>query len=112
MIDPSVRADFPILERSIHGMPMTYLDSASTSLKPRCVLDAIRRYYEESTSNVHRSTHPLGEAATEEYEGARCQVARFLHAQPDEIVFVRNATEAINLVAMGLRLSPEDEVLI
>jgi cysteine desulfurase/selenocysteine lyase len=112
MIDPAIRDEFPILKRSIHGMPMAYMDSASTSLKPRCVLEAIRRYYEESTANVHRSTHPLGEAATEAFEEARCQAARFLHAQPDEIVFVRNATEAINLVAMGLGLRRDDEVLI
>lgn len=91
---------------------MTYLDSASTSLKPRCVLEAIRKYYEESTANVHRSTHPFGETATLGYENARSRVAHFLNARPDEIVFVRNTTEAVNLVALGLRLDKDDEILI
>lgn len=110
MID--VREEFPILRRKINDIPITYLDSASTSLKPRCVLDAIRRYYEESTANVHRSTHPLGEAATLGYENARDRVAHFLNARPDEIVFVRNTTEAVNLVALSLRLEKDDEILI
>lgn len=112
LIDPAVREEFPILSRKIHDMPMTYLDSASTSLKPRCVLDAIRKYYEESTANVHRSTHPLGEEATLGYEDARNRAAHFINARPDEIVFVRNTTEAVNLVALSLRLEKDDEILI
>lgn len=112
MIEPSIREEFPILSRKIHDLPMTYLDSASTSLKPRCVLAAIRRYHEEFTSNVHRSTHLLGEEATLGYEEARDRVARFLNARPDEVVFVRNTTEAINLVALGLGFGREDEIVI
>jgi cysteine desulfurase/selenocysteine lyase len=104
-----VRAEFPILQRT---PPVIYLDSASTSLKPRCVLEAIRRYHEEFTANVHRTTHPWGEQATLHYEEARAQVARFLRGRPDEVVLLRNTTEAINLVAMGLGLGREDEILI
>ncbi len=111
-MDPAIRAEFPMLRRLVHDMPMVYLDSASTSLKPRSVLEAIRFYHEEITANVHRSTHPLGEAATLHYEGARGCVAQFLGGRPDELVFVRNTTEAINLVAMGLGLKEEDEILI
>lgn len=112
MIDPTIRSTFPILDRRINGMPIVYLDSASTSLKPRTVTDAIRRYHEEFTANVHRSTHHFGEEATLAYEEARNRVARFVNARPDEIVFVRNATEAINLVASGLELGGDDEVVI
>lgn len=112
MIDPAIRREFPLLERRINGRPIVYLDSASTSLKPRCVLEAIRRYYEESTANVHRSTHHLGEETTIAYEGARDRIARFINARPDEIVFVRNATEAINLVALGGAWQADDEIVI
>ncbi|MBI4179887.1 cysteine desulfurase [bacterium] len=108
----SIRSEFPILNQTIHGMPVTYLDSASTSLKPRCVLEAIRKYYEEATANVHRSTHLFGETATQGYEDARNRAAHFLNARPDEIVFVRNTTEAVNLVALSLRLEKDDEILI
>jgi cysteine desulfurase / selenocysteine lyase len=99
--DPHVvRRDFPILERRINGRPLVYLDSASTSQKPAVVLDAIDRYYREYNANVHRGIYTIGEEATAAYERARVQVGRFINA-PDshEIVFTRNATEAINLVA-------------
>jgi cysteine desulfurase/selenocysteine lyase len=99
--DPNVvRRDFPILERRINGRPLVYLDSASTSQKPAVVLDAIDRYYREYNANVHRGIYTIGEEATAAYERARVQVGRFINA-PDshEIVFTRNATEAINLVA-------------
>ena len=95
-----VRRDFPILEREINGCPLVYLDSASSSQKPRVVIDAVDRYYREYNANVHRGIYTIGEESTAAYERARVQVARFINA-PDshEIVFTRNATEAINLVS-------------
>ena len=96
----AIRADFPIFERLINGRPMAYLDSAATSLKPRVVIEAVDGYLRRYSANVHRGIYTIGEEATTAYEAARVKVARFLNA-PDEhaIVFVRNATEAINLVA-------------
>ena len=115
--DPArARAEFPILSRSVHGKPLVYLDNAATTQKPRQVLDAIRRYYEEENANVHRGVHLLSELATKAYEGARARVGRFLGtSDPAEIVFVRGATEAVNLVAQTFgraRLSAGDEVLV
>ncbi len=100
-LDPvALRADFPIFERDFDGRPVAYLDTAATSLKPRSVIEAVDGYNARYTANVHRGIYRLGEEATAAYEGAREKVARFIGA-PDrhEIVFVRNATEAINLVA-------------
>ena len=100
-LDPvALRADFPILREEIHGHPLVYLDSASTSQKPVAVIDAVADYYREYNANVHRGIYTIGEKATAAYEAARVKVARFINA-PDshEIVFTRNATEAINLVA-------------
>ncbi|HXI82287.1 MAG TPA: cysteine desulfurase [Verrucomicrobiae bacterium] len=96
----SLRRDFPILEQEINGHRLVYLDSASTSQKPRVVLEAIDTYYREYNANVHRGIYTIGEKATAEYERARAKVGRFINT-PDahEIVFTRNATEAINLVA-------------
>ena len=99
--DPErIRADFPILERKIHGHPLVYLDSASTSQKPQVVIDAVDTFYREYNANVHRGIYEIGERSTAAYERARVTVAKFIGA-PDshEIVFTRNATEAINLVA-------------
>jgi cysteine desulfurase/selenocysteine lyase len=94
-----VRADFPILERTIGGHRLVYLDSAATAQKPRQVLDAVRLFYERSNANVHRSIHTLGEEATELYESARDRVRAFLGARRrEEIVFTKGTTEAINLV--------------
>lgn len=98
----SLRADFPILRREIAGRPLIYLDSAATSLKPRCVIDAVTRFYTDYTSNVHRAVHTLSEEATEGYEGARETVARFINADAREVAFVRNSTEAINIVAYSM----------
>src|SRR5260221_11060959 len=100
-LDPrEIRADFPILQTKVHGQPLIYLDSASTSQKPRPVLEAIDTYYREYNANVHRGIYEIGERATAAYEGARAKVARFINApNAHEIVFTRNATEAINLVA-------------
>ena len=106
------RADFPLLARTVDGRPIVYLDSASTAPKPRCVIDAVTRCYREFTANVHRGVHVLSEEATEAYEGARAEIASFLNASPAEIVFTRGSTEGINLVANGLRLAPEDEVVL
>ena len=101
VLDPQVlRADFPILRREINGHPLVYLDSASTSQKPDLVIDAVSDYYREYNANVHRGIYTIGEEATAAYEAARAKVAGFINA-PDshEIVFTRNATEAINLVS-------------
>ncbi len=100
-LDPvALRRDFPILDQEINGHLLTYLDSASTSQKPRVVIDAVADYYREYNANVHRGIYTIGEKATAAYERARATVAQFINA-PDshEIVFTRNATEAINLVA-------------
>ncbi len=106
------RQDFPLLARELDGVPITYLDSASTTPKPHAVIDAVTRYYTEIGANVHRGVHPLGEAATEAYERARHAVASLINAQPSEIVFTHNATESLNLVARGLGLTPDDEVVL
>ena len=100
-IDPErLRAEFPILDQEINGHRLVYLDSASTSQKPRAVLEAMDTYYREYNANVHRGIYTIGEKATAEYEKARAKVARFVGvADSHEIVFTRNATEAINLVA-------------
>ncbi len=100
-LDPvAIRADFPIFERDFGGRRLAYLDSAATALKPRVVIDAVDGYNSRYSANVHRGIYTIGEEATAAYEGARTAVARFINAADrHEIVFVRNATEAINLVA-------------
>ena len=95
-----IRADFPILGIRPRGKPLIYLDSAATSQKPRQVIDALRRYYEEENGNIHRGVHYLSELATHRYDETREAVRRFINAtSPDEVVFTRNATESVNLVA-------------
>lgn len=95
----NIRKDFPILSRKIHGKPLVYLDSAATSQKPKQVISAIVEYYERHNSNVHRGVHTLSGEATDMVEGARAKVSAFIGAASEkEIIFVRNATEAINLV--------------
>lgn len=110
-----IRADFPILNRTINGKPLVYLDNAATTQKPRAVIEALTSYYENDNANVHRALHALGERATELYEGARTRVAEFIGADaPEQLIFTRNATEAINLVAYGwarVRLHPGDEII-
>ena len=112
----AIRAQFPILARPVRGQRLAYLDSAATTQKPRAVLEAVRRYYEEDNANVHRGVHLLSERATRAYEEARVKVARFLGAaDPHEVIFVRGTTEAVNLVAQTFgraRGGPGDEVLI
>ena len=95
-----IRGDFPILSRCVRGgKPLVYLDSGATSHKPRQVLDAERAFYEQHNAAVHRGAHQLAEEATDAFEGARGTIARFIGAQPQEVVFTKNATEALNLVA-------------
>ncbi|BFM39225.1 SufS family cysteine desulfurase [Synechocystis sp. LKSZ1] len=110
-----VRADFPILQQEVNGHPLVYLDNAATSQKPLAVLEALRHYYEKDNANVHRGAHSLSVRATEAYEAVRDKVAKLIHARSrQEIVYTRNATEAINLVAYswGLNtLKPGDEIL-
>ena len=93
------RGDFPILARKVHGKPLVYLDNSATSQKPRAVLDALDHYYTRMNANVHRGLHTLSEEATNAYEDARERVARFINAPARNLVFVRNTTEAVNLVA-------------
>ena len=111
-----VRAEFPILAQTVNGRPLVYLDNGATSQKPRRVIDAIRRYYESDNANVHRGLHALSERATNAYEGARDVVKTFLNAADRrEIVFVRGATEGLNLIAQSWarpRLEPGDEIVI
>ncbi|MGH8805895.1 MAG: aminotransferase class V-fold PLP-dependent enzyme, partial [Polaromonas sp.] len=107
-----LRQDFPILQRSVHGRPLVYLDNAATSQKPRSVIDCEARYYAETNANIHRGLHALSQEATEAYEVVRDTVRRFVNAaRREEIVFVRGTTEAINLVAAsyGQRLRAGDE---
>ena len=111
-----VRADFPILQTEVNGRPLVYLDNAATSQKPRQVLQALDQYYREQNGNIHRGVHYLSQVATDAYDSARDKVARFIGAtSPQEVVFVRGATEGINLVAHGLAvcwLREGDEILL
>jgi cysteine desulfurase/selenocysteine lyase len=122
-----IRKDFPILDRKVRGgRPLVYLDSANTSQKPRQVIDAMTEFFERHNANIHRANHELGEEATEAYEGARLKAAGFIGASDEtEVVFTKNISEAINLVAYSMgnasagragperfRLGPGDEVVI
>jgi cysteine desulfurase / selenocysteine lyase len=111
-----VRADFPILATMVHGKPLVYLDNAASAQKPTAVLERMEHAYTHEYANVHRGLHHLANAATEAYEGARDKVRAFLNApQREEIVFTRNATEAINLVAYTFareRIKPGDEIVL
>src|SRR3974390_1105241 len=111
-----LRQDFPALALQVHGKPLVYLDNAASAQKPRAVLDALLKAYTEEYANVHRGLHHLANAATEAYEGARARVARFLNASsPEQIVFTKNATEAINLVAAsfgGMQIGAGDEIVL
>ena len=111
-----VRAEFPILATEVCGHPLAYLDNAATTQKPRAVIASQTQYYESDNANIHRGVHTLSQRATAAYEGARERVRRFINAaSPQEIVFVRGTTEAINLVAQSYgrsRLQPGDEILI
>lgn len=112
----SIKADFPILSRTVYGKPLVYLDNAATSQKPRSVIQALSEYYECYNSNVHRGVHLLSMEATQRYEEAREKISRFIGApSPENVVFVRNTTEAINLVAntwAAANVGPGDEILL
>ncbi|MCP4168495.1 MAG: cysteine desulfurase [Chloroflexi bacterium] len=111
-----IRADFPILDIEIHGHPLAYLDSTASSQKPLRVIEAMDKYYRQTHANVHRGVHTLSEEATAAYENARLRISRFINAaSPKELIFTRNATESLNLVAYSwgrANLGPGDEVLI
>lgn len=111
-----LRPDFPILHQQIHGKPLVYLDNAATSQKPLAVLEALQHYYQTDNSNVHRGVHTLSARATDAYEGARDKVAAFVNAaHREEIVYTRNASEAINLVAYAwgmTTLQAGDEIIL
>jgi cysteine desulfurase / selenocysteine lyase len=117
MFDPKkIRNDFPILSRQVNGRPLIYLDNAATTQKPASVIAAEKRYYEETNSNIHRGIHTLSEEATSQYEAAREKISKFIGAgSPESIIFTRNATEAINLVAYSWarkNLKAGDEILL
>jgi len=112
----AIRADFPVLHQMVHGRPLVYLDNAATTQKPRAVTDALVHYYETDNANVHRGVHALSQRATAAYDAAREAVRAFINARnTSEIIFTRNATESINLVARtwgDANVGPDDEVLI
>jgi cysteine desulfurase/selenocysteine lyase len=112
----AIRRDFPILSREVYGKPLVYLDNGASAQKPQAVIDAVTRAYTEEYANVHRGLHFLSNAATEAYENARETVRGFVNAaHPDEIIFTRNATEAINLVADSygrMAIKEGDEIVL
>ena len=112
----TIRKDFPILTRQIHGKPLVYLDSGATTQKPQTVIDVEARFYEQTNANIHRGIHTLSEESTALYEGARAKIASFIGSPSAEsVIFTRNATEAINLVAYGWArkvLKSGDEILL
>ena len=112
----ALRAEFPVLSRTVHDKPLVYLDSAATAQRPQCVIDAVSRFYSEYNANVHRGVHQLSVEASEAFEAAREKVRAGINAKSDrEVVFTRGATEAINLVAQAWarpRLEPGDEIIV
>ena len=112
----AIRAEFPILSETVRGKPLVFLDSAASAQKPRAVIDAMSHFYEEDYANIHRGVHFLSQRSTDAFEAARAKVARFLNAaKADEIIFTRNATESINLVAASWgrkNLGPGDEIVL
>jgi cysteine desulfurase / selenocysteine lyase len=117
MFEPQkIKKDFPILNRQVNGKPLVYLDNAATTQKPQVVIDALEAYYSQSNANIHRGIHTLSEEATKQYEGVRDKIAAFIGAgSPEGIIFTRNTTEAINLVAWSWgrkNLKAGDEILL
>ena len=112
----SLRSDFPVLNQEINGNPLTYLDSAATSQRPKAVIDAMLHHEQYNHANVHRGVHQLSQRSTDAYEGARSKIRAYLNARNDnEIIFTRGTTESINLVASSLGqtlLKPGDEVVV
>jgi cysteine desulfurase / selenocysteine lyase len=113
---PKLRSDFPILAAAVNGRPLAYLDNAATTQKPNSVIQSLVRYYECENANIHRGVHTLSQLATDSFERARRTCARFIHASsPQEVIFVRGATEGINLVAQSYvrpLIRPDDEILV
>ena len=111
-----IRRDFPVLQRTVHGKPLVYLDTAASAQRPLAVIEATDRFYREHNANVHRGVHTLSQEATELYEGARRRLAGYLNATSErEVIFTRGTTESINLVAQSYlrpRLQPGDEILV
>src|ERR1051325_2075881 len=111
-----IRGDFPILNQTVNGHPLIYLDNAATSQKPAQVIDELRHYYERDNANVHRGVHALSTRASAAYEAARQRAAQFINARSvDEIIFTRGTTEGINLVAQtwgAKNLKPGDRILL
>ncbi|MGE0830767.1 MAG: aminotransferase class V-fold PLP-dependent enzyme [Hyphomonadaceae bacterium] len=109
----AVRKEFPILARKVHGRPLVYLDNAASAQKPNAVIDAMAGQMRTAYANVHRGIHALANETTQGYEAARAKVARFLNAaSPEQIVFTKGGTQAINIVANGLALKPGDEIIV
>lgn len=110
---PFLRTDFPILAEKINDKRLVYLDNAATTQKPRCVLDTINEYYSHYNANVHRGVHTLSNICTQSYEAARVAVQKYINAKhKEEVVFVKGATEAINLVASGITSLEEGDVIL
>tara|TARA_Y100000310_G_C20685635_1_gene818756 strand:+ start:1870 stop:3102 length:1233 start_codon:yes stop_codon:yes gene_type:complete len=109
-----IRKDFPILKRKINDKPLVYFDNSATSQKPYQVIEAISNFYEQSNSNVHRGVHKLSEEATDYYESAHVKVANMINASSEEIIFTKNSTESMNLLAYSLiqQLKPTDEIVL
>ncbi|RMF85304.1 MAG: aminotransferase class V-fold PLP-dependent enzyme, partial [Nitrospinota bacterium] len=111
-----LRKDFPILNRKVHGKPLAYLDNAATSQKPEVVIKAMTHYYHRYNANVHRGIYQISEEATAKYEEGRAKVAHFINSRSiEEVVFVRNTTEAINLVAYSwgrANIQPGDAIVL
>ena len=114
LIPKEIKNDFPIFKRKIHGKSLVYLDSASSSQKPKQVIEALSNYYEKMHANIHRGIYTLSEEATLAYEDAHRKVARLINAKFKEIIFTKNTTESINLLAysLGLELKKGDEILL
>ncbi|TRO49037.1 aminotransferase class V-fold PLP-dependent enzyme, partial [Candidatus Bathyarchaeota archaeon] len=109
-----IRADFPIFQREINNNPLIYFDNAATTQKPIQVIESIKNFYEKYNANVHRAVYSLSQEATELYEESREKIAKFINAEPSEIIFTRGTTESINLLAYswGLdNLKQNDEIL-
>mgnify|MGYP001199052224 FL=1 len=116
MIDRKIKSDFPTLDQKINGKQLVYLDNAATTQKPYAVIEAVDKYYKKTNSNIHRGVHTLSQKATEKYENTRLKIANFINSDSEkEIIFVRGATEAINLVAncyVRPLLNSNDEIII
>ena len=116
MLCSDTKSDFPTLNQKINGNDLVYLDNAATTQKPISVIEAVNNYYKKTNSNIHRGVHTLSQKATEEYENARMKISKFINSESEkEIIFVRGATEAINLVAncyVKPLLSQNDQIII